>query len=295
MYTKIDSTDHNWSKWSATGTSDDYPDDEFTVRITSGATKNGIVYKIRKGGADQGLFNCKHNAKAPDGVTTFTSAAAELEPDSGLVVARDFRASFLAAQKEVSIAIDLEDLRDLKAANYRLCFAKKVGAEAFNVVWQSYHDYLAFNEFSWIPMYQLFGANRFLDNVAVRVSTNLVDIGLGEQSTLDDAGILSRPKTAGPSTSINLVNDYGKIHPGICQLSTGIDGTEVATPIYVATEPVVTGDASFTPVERVLVWFEQNIETSTMFSNARSKSVQIDLTNVNSATRLYQGGQWSTP
>ncbi|SUY29166.1 hypothetical protein EDC40_11432 [Aminobacter aminovorans] len=31
-----------------------------------------------------------------------------------------------------------------------------------------------------------------------------------------------------------------------------------------------------------------------MFSSARSMSTEIDLTSTN-ATRLYKGGQWSTP
>jgi hypothetical protein len=57
----------------------------------------------------------------------------------------------------------------------------------------------------------------------------------------------------------------------------------------------VTGDVALTPVESVQVWFEQNIETSTMFSSARSKAVQIDLTSVNTAARKYVGGEWITP
>lgn len=50
-----------------------------------------------------------------------------------------------------------------------------------------------------------------------------------------------------------------------------------------------------TPIDTVMVWFQQNIATSTMFSSARSNSVEIDLTSTNTATRLYKGGQWSTP
>lgn len=74
-----------------------------------------------------------------------------------------------------------------------------------------------------------------------------------------------------------------------------ITGKEVSTPIYVAQNPVVLGDTLLTPVEKVLVWFEQNIETSTMFSDSKSKSVEIDLTQDNSATRLYKNGSWITP
>jgi hypothetical protein len=202
--------------------------------------------------------------------------------------------SLAATQKTVSIQIDSNDLATLKQNGYKLCFAKKVGNEAYNVVWQSYVQYLAFNDFSWTPQYQMFGTNQFQANVTVRASTNTVNIGLGQQSTLDVNGNLGQAVTGGPDISITLINNYGSIHPGINQLSTGLDGTQVSTPIYVATNSVVTGQVTLTPVETILVWFEQNVQTSTMFSTSRSNAVEIDLTAVNSASRLYVGGVWKT-
>ncbi|MGW8466145.1 hypothetical protein [Pseudomonas sp. CLCA07] len=199
-----------------------------------------------------------------------------------------------ATQKSVTIEIAAEDLTLLKKSGYKLCFAKKVGTEDYNVVWQSYVQYLSSNDFSWTPQYQLFGSNNFQANVAVKVSTNIVNIGLGQKSVLADSGLLGQAVTGGPTVSITLDNEYGPIHPGINQLSTGIDGNQVSTPIYVATAQVVTGNTVLTPVETVLVWFEQNVQTSTMFSTSRSKAVEIDLTFVNDATRLYEAGAWKT-
>ncbi|RON44301.1 hypothetical protein BK666_18290 [Pseudomonas frederiksbergensis] len=199
-----------------------------------------------------------------------------------------------ATQKTVSIQIDSADLTTLKQNGYKLCFAKKVGTEAYNVVWQSYVQYLSFNDFSWTPQYQLFGTNQFQANVQVRASTNTVNIGLGQQSTLDSSGLLGAAVSGGADTDITLVNNYGAIHPGINQLSTGLDGAQVSTPIYVATNQVVTGQVTLKPVETILVWFEQNVQTSTMFSTSRSNAIEVDLTNVNSAARLYVGGVWKT-
>ncbi|WP_095132621.1 hypothetical protein [Pseudomonas sp. Irchel s3h14] len=199
-----------------------------------------------------------------------------------------------ATLKSVKIQIAAADLTLLKQSGYKLCFAKKVGNEAYNVVWQSYVQYLSNSTFSWTPQYQLFGANSFQANVQVDVSTNLVNIGLGQQSILDNAGLLGSATSGGPDTSITLVNNYGAIHPGISQLSTGIDGKQISTPIYVASAQVVTGQTVLTPVETILVWFEQNVQTSTMFSTSRSQSVEIDLTFDNNATRLYSGGIWTT-
>jgi hypothetical protein len=92
-----------------------------------------------------------------------------------------------------------------------------------------------------------------------------------------------------------LLNEYGPIHPGISQLSTGVDGQTISTPIYAAPQPMVKGEGDFTPIEKVLVWFEQSIETSTIFSSTRSRSVELDLTFVNSEARVYDGGEWRKP
>lgn len=215
--------------------------------------------------------------------------------DRHLQTYQAFQSALAAAQKAVRIEIAPEDLTNLKSANYKLCFAKKVGDEDYNVVWQSYDKYLSTSNFSWTPMYQLFGSNTFQGQVQVQVSTNIVDIGLGETSVLNTVGILEPPKTGGPEISLTMENEYGSIHPGVNQLSTGIDGGQVSTPIYVAMNSIVMGNTELTPVEKVLVWFEQNIQTSTMFSSSRSESVEIDLTTTNSATRLYKNQDWVTP
>jgi hypothetical protein len=197
-------------------------------------------------------------------------------------------------QKTVNINITSQDLTFLKDNAYRLCFAKKVN-NTFDVVWQSYQEYLDNNSFLWTPVYQLFGSNQFDANVTVKVQTNTVNAGLGQQATLNEEGVLGDASTGGPSTAITLINDYGPIHPGLSQLSTGIGGQQESTPIYVATDQIALGQDVLTPIDEVMVWFEQNIETSTMFSDARSNSVTIDMTESNSQTRLYSGGKWSTP
>ncbi|WP_226294249.1 hypothetical protein [Aquimarina algicola] len=207
-------------------------------------------------------------------------------------VALEYQNFMQDVQKKVTINIALKDLEDLKAANYKLCFAKKVADKAYTVVWQSYDNYLFNNKFSWVPVYELFGSNIFESDIRVEVSTNVQQIQLGETSTLNSAGILEDPITAGPKTLFTLNNDYGSIHPGVNQLSTGINGETISTPIYVAEDAVVSGKTELKPVEKILVWFEQNIETSTMFSTSRSREVEIDLTNTNEASYIYENQEW---
>ena len=270
----------------------------FSVSITAGTVSKGKTYQIREGQSSTGnLYNCTTGSQK-GGTAEFTSQANQTNfslMSQYSAALFSLRSALLATQKTVIIQIAQNDLEELKAANYKLCFAKKVGDNDYNVVWQSYHDYVAKSQFSWTPQYQLFGSNLFGGNIQVSEATNLVDISLGEISTLDKAGNLSDAKTGGSDTALNLINDYGSIHPGVIQISTGINGKSESTPIYVAPQEAIIGEISLTPVEKVLVWFEQDIETSTMFSTSRSISLEIDLTNSNTATRLYKDQNWSTP
>jgi hypothetical protein len=270
----------------------------FTVKILSGKVSKGTTYQIKQGQSPTGdLYNCTEGADKDEDATFefqshFSSIDKEFQYNAALL---SLRSALLATEKTVTITIAENDLKELKGSDYKLCFAKKVGNADYNIVWQSYTKYLVNNTFSWTPQYQLFGSNLFQGNIKVRVATNVVDIGLGETSVLDSTGVLGSASTGGSSTSLNLKNEYGSIHPGVNQLSTGIDGSKVSSPIYVAVKSVQKGDIELTPVEKVLVWFEQEIETRTMFSSSRSKSIEIDLTNADTATRLYKDQIWSTP
>lgn len=203
-------------------------------------------------------------------------------------------------KKSVTILISDTDLAILKNGKYKLCLAKKVD-DFFTVVWQAYDSYLISNTFSWTPQYQLFCSIFFEPGLKVKVSTNSVTIDPGEKSTLSSIGILSHPATGGATLSINLDNNYGSIYPGLCQAATGIDGKRFTIPNYVDQYVSIPGIAQLTPVEKLLVWFEQNIESSTMFvyptntlpGNSRSNYVEIDLTLEDAATVSYKDGKWA--
>lgn len=201
----------------------------------------------------------------------------------------------VAGEKTVTITIDNSDFEVLKKNGYNLCFAKKLQGRDYDVVWQSYgkESYLETNTFSWVSDFQVFGSNVFQDNVRVRVSTNVVDIHLGEQCTLNAEGHLENVKTGSYKDAIELINQFGAIHPGVNALCYDLQGNQQVATIYVASQAIVIGTDILTPIERVQVWFEQNIETGTMFSDARTNVQEINLTNQPSAAYLYKGGQWS--
>jgi hypothetical protein len=66
-------------------------------------------------------------------------------------------------------------------------------------------------------------------------------------------------------------------------------------PIYVSQQASMPGEYELTPMKTLLVWFQQNIQSGTMFTNSPSMSVEIDMTYTDAATRLYQNQQWITP
>lgn len=205
-----------------------------------------------------------------------------------------------ATKKTVTIKIEDQILKTLKDNGFKLCFAKKVAEKEgdegkYNVVWQSYDKYLETNTFSWTPQYQVFGINTFQENVEVTVSTGPVSIGLGEITTLDKEGRFGHSISGGKENSLNVENNYGDIHFGVSQISEGVDRKIIVTPIYVSQGISILGSSNFQPKESVLVWFEQNVETSTMFATTRGRLIAIDLTNSSQETRLYTDKEkWET-
>lgn len=272
----------------------------FVIDITSGSVSKGNTYDVRQGQSITGeLCNCTSVA---DKKATFSAASADQVDTREMEAVRNNLAAFYSAlaavSKEVTILVDLDDLTTLKANDYAMCFAKKVAsgddAGSYNVVWQSLSKFVYSTSFSWTPQFSLFGTNVFADTVTVTATTNQRSLGLGQECLLDQNGILEQPATGGPVTGVTMQNQFGLIHPALSQISS-LNGVQQTTPLYVAPRGMVQGEVTLTPIDTVLVWFQQDIETSTMFSSARSMSVEIDLTTTNAATRLYKGGQWSTP
>jgi hypothetical protein len=196
--------------------------------------------------------------------------------------------------KSVEIQIALNDLEFLKANQYQLCFARMVNG-AYTVVWQSYSDYLQNNPFSWLPLYQLFGTNNFTANGGVvTMNTNSVSIDLGEQAVLNPDGNMEPAVTGGPADGITMINQYGPIHPGLTGVSTGPDGVQRTVPMFVAPLAIATGTDVLTPVERMRVWFQQNVASGATTNQDISMAVEFDLTAVDLARATYSQGNWST-
>ncbi len=204
----------------------------------------------------------------------------------------DFGLALENVTKEVNIQIAKSDFETLKKSKYKLCFAKHVNDE-YDVVWQSYSDYLSNNYFSWTPQFQLFGTNNFISGLEIRTSTNVESCGLGKTCTLNETGLLEKQLPGGTIDALTINNEYGSIHGGVKQLSIGISSEMTSSAVYVAKSKEVKGDILLTPKDIVRIWFQQDLETSTMISKKPSSSIDIDLTSEQSATCLYKDQEWT--
>lgn len=198
----------------------------------------------------------------------------------------------IMSKKSIVVKLDADSLQELKQSGYSLCFAKKVNDD-YDVVWQSSTKYLSKNTFSWEPEYAVFGTNTYETSIKVEADTDVVSAELGQQCTLDANGIMKSAITGTNPLGVTVENQYGPIHFGMSQVCI-IDGKEQITPIYVSKESRTTGEIVLTPKEKVMVWFEANVETSTIFEDAKTNAIEIDLTNKQEQTISYdyEAGTW---
>lgn len=196
--------------------------------------------------------------------------------------------------KSLSIEIADKDLENLQGSSYKLCIAKKVREDDFNVVWKSFDEYSTYTEISWVPMYTIFATKKFEDDAQVTMMTKIVPIGLGETCLLDMNCLMHAATTGGPKTALTLDNQYQKspVHVGVSQMLHDDVKGQQSLPIYVAPKPSIMGKITLTPVERVQIWFSQSLQTSTMFSEAVSNVVEVDLTSTNHQSLLFENSVW---
>ncbi|KAG7090104.1 hypothetical protein E1B28_011716 [Marasmius oreades] len=174
-------------------------------------------------------------------------------------------------QYSLKVYISDESLTALKEYGYRLCIAKEVNGK-YNVVFQGVNKLLFQNTFRFEDRYRVFGTNSFSDGALVEASTKKNPILGGQEITLSSAGVFGPASgPVNPAAGFTVHNQYtDPIHFGVDALI----GSEYSS-IYVAEKPVLSGDVFLTPKKKLLVWFEQNLETDMMISRAITNSIRV--------------------
>lgn len=213
----------------------------------------------------------------------------------------------MAQKKEININIADEDLSYLKENKYVLCCAKKIENKIYNIVWQADSKFTTRNSLSWENQFRAFFSRNFSNGDMLKKGPESTNFTLGVQIEIDDDGKFKEPTTGPEKEAIALISHYkDTIHPGLIQACQGFDSKNNEQPFYVATAAMLPGTTFITPQDKVLVWFEKEVKAGMMFSyepvkctagvdlpdNTRTWAVELDLTDIDTTTKIYQDYTW---
>jgi hypothetical protein len=176
----------------------------------------------------------------------------------------------------------------LKKGGYKLCICKKIKDE-YNVVWEGNTFLPVGNKFEWTEDFSVFGATQFKNKVQVGGATRDQRIKFGQTCVLSDIGVMGPATGPVKGGTFTVDNEYvsGTLHIGVKQKI----GSGTALPVYVS-PVVVTGIDDFTPVVTVMVFFNRELKTSTMFDKSVSHTCEVEYEGgATSQTRLYNDDQ----
>ncbi len=200
--------------------------------------------------------------------------------------------------KNITITVAEQDLSFLKQNKYALCFACRDRELGYDVICRADMNYMGNTTIGFGNEYQIFCCQSVTNRETLVLSTNLVNIALGQQITLNEAGTFSSPVGEGSGESITLNNDYGNIYPGYSRkISYG--GSEAFLPVFVAPYASVKGTYTMCPRDVVQIWFEQFAKSQIFLKDfliqekgiGRSSLAEAALTD-GGVQLLYQNGNW---
>jgi len=174
----------------------------------------------------------------------------------------------------LTVTLDPKVEKKLKAGGYKLCVCKRVGDEAYNVVWSG-KEFQNSNFFVWTESYAVFGSEDFEDGALAHTSTAVQNIKFGQTCALTKNGILEPPTGAvKPTGHFYVDNDcLADMHIGVSQ-ALGNDPNK-KTPIFL-TDVVVKGITDLEPRVQLLVFFDKKLETQMMFARAVTRTTDIE-------------------
>lgn len=195
----------------------------------------------------------------------------------------------MGVEKTVYIDIGDEDLRFLKENGYGLCIAKELEGE-ISTIWSGTSEFLAHNDFSWYPEYQMYASNTRRIDEPGDARTEVRDIFPGQQCTLDEYGILSEAVTGGPKETLNFCNHYRSVYLNLTQKCREVDGNTGFKPIYTSCNMIILGEVGVTPTEKIIIWFKRG---EFAVGHALYNSVTLDFSTRDTATVVYRDGGWT--
>lgn len=171
----------------------------------------------------------------------------------------------------IKVNIAENDLKTLKTNKYNLCLAFGERSMGFDVVCIGTGDYSSSNTFKVGNEYAVFFCASLMDGEAVAVSSQVKDIELGQQITINKDSVFENPVEGKYADRLEIVNNYGNIYPGFGRkVKYGTD--ERMRIAFVSPYVSVKGTFAMEPENVIRIWFQQFADTGTYFTDFIDKN-----------------------
>lgn len=213
--------------------------------------------------------------------------------------------------KELNIRVSENDLKILRENDYVLCVAKRVEDSYYNVIWQAEKNFTQNNRIIWddkVSNYSLFASTSCHEGQTVFENILPIQISLGERAVLEKAGYFSGKEPGKEADEIEMRNLYEPVYPGLCQQCIDFNGETSIQPFFLSPVLCIPGEFRVKPVDKLLVWFEQDVRQgmiirperekidNAMLKSASGYKAEIDMEADESGnkkvTLLYQDYMW---
>ncbi|RUS13957.1 hypothetical protein BC937DRAFT_94541 [Endogone sp. FLAS-F59071] len=213
----------------------------------------------------------------------------------------------MSTQREIQVWEAQYDAQELISNGWNFQIAKSVanaaGDTTYNVVWQS--KAIAPNTYiSWQTVYALnFTANVPAAGVTVTVTGDWQACAIGQSYDLDENGFWQTSTSSGDPNFMNVgkVNYEYPDTDGI-HIVVGVKNSNGSFDIIFIDETALPpgSTAKYQPQEKVKLWYQAGIQTSTIISSETTNNDEIDFSKpapetnqfYYSATFIYNTGTW---
>lgn len=203
---------------------------------------------------------------------------------------------------DIKVNIAENDLKTLKSNKYNLCLAFREKSIGFDVMCMVADDYSSANTFKVGNEYAVFFCKSLTNGEVVDVASEVQNIELGQQITINKDSIFEKPVEGKYSDKLEIVNNYGNVYPGFARkVKYGTD--ESMRLAFVSPYISVKGTFAMEPDNLVRIWFQQFAEIGTYFTDfikekeMSGRSVYVDAlidasTKPDTVVLTYMNGKW---
>jgi len=195
-------------------------------------------------------------------------------------------------------SVDPTILKILAGSGYNLCFASNVGNQ-YNVAALVVPSNLLTtkNVITWSTSYSMAATTQpfYAGNIVEQGTSETLPMVFGQVYELDS---WADPPSVNssfpvPGNALGLSTGQGVDASAIVSLVIDNVGPD-PTPVYVSPIEIPLSQTTFTPIAKIALWFQQNIETSTMIVLSTSKAHIMDFTVQQTKSTTYNSdGTWS--